>query len=107
MRIKEIREKLNISQKQLAKDLNIPVMYLYKYEKGMIRPSYETLIKIAEKLNCSVDALLGVNSNLFDYSKLTDVEKKLIDTILDFDEKYQQIALGYLYRLREESDKNK
>ena len=107
MRIKEIRERNHIKQKDLAKKLGILPTTLYKYESGINKPSYKTLAKMAEILNTSVDALLGINSNIFDFDKLSNTEKQLINLILDFDKDAQQKALGYLLRLKEEIDERK
>lgn len=107
MRIREIRERNHIKQKDLAKKLGVLPTTLYKYESGINKPSYKTLAKMAEILNTSVDALLGVNSNIFDFDKLSNTEKQLINLVLDFDETTQQKALGYLLRLKDEIDERK
>ena len=107
MRIREIRERNHIKQKNLAKKLGILPTTLYKYENGINKPSYNTLAKMAQILNTSVDALLGINSNIFDFNNLSDTEKQLINLILDFDESTQQKALGYLLRLKDELEDRK
>ena len=102
MRIKEIRERNHIKQKDLAKQLGILPTTLYKYESGRNKPNYQTLTNMAKILNTSIDSLLGINSNVFDFDKLNCTEKQLINLILDFDRETQQTALGYLLRLRDE-----
>ena len=104
MRIKEIRERKHIKQKELAKTLNILPTTLYKYEKGTNNPSCDMLIKIANALDVSVDSLLGNNKNVFDYDNLSNAQKMMIDIILDLDESTQQKALGYFIRFKEEQN---
>ncbi len=62
--IKKLRNKLNMSQDQLAKKANIPFSTLVKIEAGYTRnPSIETLIKIADAFGISIDELVGRNKN--------------------------------------------
>lgn len=62
--IKKLRNKLNMSQDQLAKKANIPFSTLVKIEAGYTRnPSMETLIKIADAFGISIDELVGRNKN--------------------------------------------
>jgi len=59
-RIKEFRNKLEISQDKLSKKANIPFSTLAKIESGYTpNPSMETLIKIADALEVSIDELVG------------------------------------------------
>jgi len=59
-RIKELRTKLKISQDQLAKKANIPFSTLVKIEAGYTpNPSMETLIKIADAFEITIDELVG------------------------------------------------
>ena len=60
--IKKLRNKLNMSQDQLAKKANIPFSTLVKIEAGYTRnPSIKTLIKIADAFGIGLDELLGRN----------------------------------------------
>ena len=60
--IKKLRNKLNMSQDQLAKKANIPFSTLVKIEAGYTRnPSIETLIKIADAFGIGLDELVGRN----------------------------------------------
>lgn len=47
-RIKLLRKKFQMTQKDLAERLNVTFQQIQKYEKGRNFPSYITLIKIAE-----------------------------------------------------------
>jgi transcriptional regulator with XRE-family HTH domain len=46
MNIKELRQRLGLTQRQLAKKIGVNVRTLQKYEKGQRHPSKETLEKI-------------------------------------------------------------
>lgn len=59
-RLKEIRLEKNLSQKEVAKALNISTIgYLY-YEKNQREPSFDMLIKIVKFFDVSLDYLFGL-----------------------------------------------
>lgn len=59
VRIKEIRNECNISQKQLAAYLGISQGNLCDWEKGRSQPDIEMLIRMADYFEVSVDSLIG------------------------------------------------
>ena len=56
--IKEMRKKRNLTQGDLAVQLGITQGAVSQWESGLTNPTLETLVKIAEVLNCTVDELL-------------------------------------------------
>lgn len=57
-RIKELREKNNLSQEDLANDCNIPKSQIGRIERAEINTTIRTLIKIASALNVKVKDLI-------------------------------------------------
>ncbi len=57
-RIKEIRHNNNLTQEELSQGI-ISRTYLSLIEKGTVQPSTNVLIKLSERLNCSVDDFLN------------------------------------------------
>lgn len=57
-RLRELRLKKNLKQKQVADALGISESAYGYYEQGRREPSQESLVKLAEILNTSVDYLL-------------------------------------------------
>lgn len=53
-RIKEIRKDANLTQQELSNGI-ITRSYLSQIEKGAVQPSFELLVKLSSRLNCSVD----------------------------------------------------
>ena len=53
LNIKERREQLGISQKELAEKVGISQSFLCDIEQGRSKPSIDTALKIAEVLNIS------------------------------------------------------
>lgn len=58
MRLKEIRIEKNVSQYDLADACGVSQSSIVGYENGRCTPNPETLVKMAKKLNCTVDELL-------------------------------------------------
>ena len=58
-RLKRLREKTDISQKELAKHLGITDRNIRFYESGERTPPADILIKIADYFNVSTDYILG------------------------------------------------
>lgn len=63
MRLRELREKRNISQLKLALDLNMNQNSISRYETGAREADYETLIALADYFNVSIDYLLERTDN--------------------------------------------
>lgn len=62
-RLKELRKKHGLSQIRLAIDLCIPQNSISRYETGVRKPDYDTLIQIADYFNVSIDYLVGRSDN--------------------------------------------
>ena len=58
--IREARERIGLSQKDLAAQLGIKPSTFNGYETGAHDPKSELLVKIAKKCGTSVDYLLGI-----------------------------------------------
>lgn len=58
--IKFIREDLNLTQEQLAKDINISKSSIEKYEYGVVNYTFETLLKICLKYD--IDIIINTKS---------------------------------------------
>lgn len=56
--IKSERQKRNMTQAELSYAVAINRVTLAKYENGTKKPSLDTLIALADVLNCSTDKLL-------------------------------------------------
>jgi transcriptional regulator with XRE-family HTH domain len=96
-RLKHLRENKNLSQRQLAKLLNVAPSTLAMYEVDKREPDFDTLKKIANFFSVSTDYLLGISDNpsrsttpkpqsveeqimamLHLYDDLTEEEKKML-----------------------------
>jgi transcriptional regulator with XRE-family HTH domain len=62
-RLKRLREDKKLSQQQLADRLNINRSTYARYELAQTQPDYDTLKKIADFFQVSIDYLLGRTDN--------------------------------------------
>ena len=109
MKIKELRQKNNISQTELAKKLEVSQKSISNYEKGLSTPDIETLIKIADYFHTTIDNLVGHNvPYLLDKSLLSEKQKQLLEQLITLDDKQCEIVNAYIMgiKLREEEKEN-
>ena len=57
MTLKERREQLNLTQKDVAKAVGIAESAYQRYERGVRIPNARTAIKVARALNTTVESL--------------------------------------------------
>ncbi|KIH71760.1 helix-turn-helix domain-containing protein [Salinicoccus roseus] len=82
-RIKEIRNNNNLTQEELADGI-ISRTYLSLIEKGSVHPSTNVLIKLSERLNCSVNDFMQEVSHF----RYNDVE--ILREIAYYEQKMEQ-----------------
>lgn len=63
LRLKELRQSRNLSQKELAEILKVSTGTVGNWEVGLREPDFQTLTKIADMFNVSCDYLLDRFSN--------------------------------------------
>ncbi len=68
-RLKEIREDKDITQKEVAKILNISQVVYSRYETGIRLIPIDKLIKLAKFYKVSVDYILGLTDEKNPYPK--------------------------------------
>ncbi len=72
IRLKELRQKHNLSQKEFAEILKVSTGTVGNWEVGLREPDFKMLMKIADIFNVSCDYILDR------YSEEDDANKKLI-----------------------------
>ena len=74
-KIRKIRKDNKMSQDNLAEILNVTRQTISNWENGKNYPDIETLIKISDKFNISLDILLKENMNM-----VKKIDKNVKDT---------------------------
>ena len=77
--LKFLRQQKKLSQQKLADYLQLSQQSVYKYENGLAEPDLDTLIRMADFFDTSVDYLIGYSSyerkvQPYTESYLSDVE---------------------------------
>jgi transcriptional regulator with XRE-family HTH domain len=57
-RVQDSRQKLGLTQEQLAKELDVTHQHISRLEAGQASPSLELVVKLAQRLGLTTDALL-------------------------------------------------
>ncbi|MFZ4897298.1 helix-turn-helix domain-containing protein [Enterococcus durans] len=80
-RLKQLRNSRGWTQSQFGEKINVTKASISGYENGTRSPDKETLVKIAEIFNVSVDYLLGRTDN--PNPSTSDISDADLDDILD------------------------
>lgn len=91
-RIREERLKLNLTQEKLAECADISSSYLGQIERGERNVTLDTLLRISNKLNVSIDYLLKNSINIENDNTLNQL-KQLLD---GKDLAYKQMAVDLI-----------
>jgi len=106
MNLKELRIKNKKTQQEVAKDLNLSTITYNRYETNKREPDINTLIKLADYFNVSVDYLIGHNTqNLVDTSNFNEYKKGVLFTLQKLNEKNDLVLLGYITHMLAEQEK--
>ena len=83
MKLKELRQKANLTQAEMAKIINISQSNYSKYELGTTQINIDTLIQLANFFHVSVDYLIGNDEKFkkIDLTSLSDIKKDCIQEI--------------------------
>lgn len=84
-RMREYRRSIKMTQADFASRLGVTGAAVSAYETGNRLPSYEVLVKIANILGVSTDALLGRQSTdqVVDVTSLTPRQRSLVQDMVE------------------------
>lgn len=81
-RLKDLREKRKLLQKEVASELNILSQTYSRYENNLRDPDIHTLARLAKYYNVSTDYLLGIDKTYIDKNitlkQINEFEKQII-----------------------------
>jgi transcriptional regulator with XRE-family HTH domain len=110
MRIKELREEKQISQKKLAEIIGTSQRNIGRWENEENEPSYLQIVKLADFFECSIDYLVGREDDFDNVvattSNLTERESRLLKAFgtLSALEQDKLIADAEFYALHRRSE---
>lgn len=95
MNLKFLRAAKNKTQNEIAKDLDITQNTYSNYESEKTEPDIETLIKLADYYNVSLDFLCDRQwNNQIGY--IPDSKKEVVQLVLQLNEINTAKAIGYI-----------
>ena len=75
--LQKLRKKMNLSQEQLAENLNVTRQSVSKWESGASYPEMDKLLALCKIFNCGLDDL--VNKNIDEVKDLTSSKKIILN----------------------------
>lgn len=75
--LQRYRERAGYSQETLAEKIECSSIFISYIERGEKTPGLDTLVKLANALDISVDILLGKELNNYTFERLKDIEGQL------------------------------
>ncbi len=95
--MKILRQDKGLTQREMAKELNLAKATYARYEIGESEPSIEVLIKIADFFDVSLDYLCGrQNPNLIYADGLSQIKKDLIKKVTQVDDRIAERTESYM-----------
>lgn len=85
-RLGRIRKENNYTQETIANKLNVTAQAVSKWENDITSPDIDTLTKLADIFNISIDELVGRSSNAITTAK-KDINKMILKIIVDSNDK--------------------
>ena len=99
--LKELRKQTKKTQQEVAKDLGINEKTYNKYENSVNEPDIETLKKLADYFNTSVDYLICHKSEIIEKYSMPDYKRELIENAIKLNERECEKANAYIAGLLE------
>ena len=88
--LSEYRKRAGLTQKEVGDHIGISSQAVSKWENGQAEPDIDTLYRLAELYNTTVDELVGRSSGGTNINK---EEKTKLSAVKDFVSKYKKIII--------------
>lgn len=106
-RIKDLREDMDLTQKEISKILNIHINTYANYERGKREITLDILILMAKFYNVSIDYIAGITQNKRGLNNLNEEENNLLEQYNSLTEKNKGKLEDRLEQLIENQTKKK
>ena len=92
-----------MTQVRLSIELEVSQETVSAYESGKYYPSYQTLLKLSQILNSSIDYLMGLSDVRHpQFINLSQDEKQVLGLYSGLSDRQKERVLGYLQALQEQ-----
>lgn len=104
-RLRILRENSNMNQEKLAKMLNLSASTIGMYEQGRRQPDNETLLKLTEIFDVSLDYLMGKTEvKKYDSPYDSELEKVLFSKAKDLTDSEKMTILNVINAIKKDAD---
>ena len=103
-RIKKRRDKLEMTQTQLAKAAELTPAAISQFESGARKPSFDTLSGLADALKVTTDYLLGKREQGYDDLLADPRVSVMFRGIMELSEKDKETMLEFYEFLRDKNE---
>ena len=98
-KLKTIRTKNNLTQKEVANYLNISRSTYNNYEQNVAEPSIDSLKKLSQLYRKTVDELIGIESEIINLKILEPEISTLIKKIIKMNETQKAQTINFVTAL--------
>ena len=102
LKIKEYREELQLTQKQLADKIANVQRNVSNWENGASEPDCETIIKLADLFDITIDELFGRVNHIPAYSPTNGIEKNILQSVRKLTDTQKYTLLQFLRELNQD-----
>ena len=106
VRIKERRDKLGMTQTQLAKSAKLTPAAISQFESGARKPAFDTLSSLADALKVTTDYLLGKKAHDYDDLLADPKVSVMFRGIMDLSEEDKETLIEFYQFLKDKNGKN-
>lgn len=96
LKIKELREELQLTQKELAEKIGNVQRNVSNWESGCSEPDCETILKLAEVFDVSIDELFGKEYSPTERQSLVGLEYAIFKSIRKLTETQKFALMQFL-----------
>ncbi len=98
-RIRELRKKYHMSQVYLSIELEVSQESVSAYENGKCYPSFQSLLKLSEIFNASIDYIMGLSDNNDKCRILNSSESECLSVFNTLSDTSKVKAISYMQGL--------
>lgn len=99
LKIREFREELQLTQKELAEKIGNVQRNVSNWESGASEPDCETILKLSEFFNISIDELFGKEENPSTRQPAVGIEYNILRSVRQLTETQKYALMQFLKEL--------
>lgn len=99
LKIKEFREEMQLTQKELAEKIGNVQRNISNWENGTSEPDCETILKLSEIFDISIDELFGKNTSISNNTPIASTEYTILKFVRKLTEPQKFTLMQFLREL--------